>query len=124
MKSGFSLKKKFVPVWKGNDKLNAADQFVAELSMPTVQDVFSILERLQANGVNGKTDSSQVGFERASAIAVEAGQYLPKYVALTNAEDFSIGDVIQYPPYFDLAVELLFALIAFAQPNEADENSK
>jgi hypothetical protein len=124
MKSGFSLKKKFVPVWKGNDKLNAADQFVAELSMPTVQDVFSILERLQANGVTGKTDSATVGFERATAIAAEAGSYLPKYVALTNAEDFSIADVIQYPPYFDLAIELLFALIAFSQPNEADENSK
>lgn len=123
MKSGFSLTKNFVPKWKGNDALNPADQFVAKLSMPTVQDVFSILDRLAANGISGKTDSASVGFERAQAIAAEAGSYLPKYVELVNAEDFSITDVISFPPYFDLAVELLFALIAFAQPGEADEKN-
>ncbi len=124
MKSGFSLTKNYVPKWKDNDKSNAAEQLVATLSMPTVKDVFDILERLQANGVVGKADSANVGFQRASAIALEAGKYLPAYVKLVNAEDFSIEDVITYPPYFDLAVELLFALVQYAQPNEADENSK
>jgi hypothetical protein len=62
--------------------------------------------------------------KRNTAIATEAGEYLPKYVKLEGAEDFSIDDVIKYPPYFALAVELLFALVSFAQPNEADENSK
>lgn len=123
MKAGFSLKEKYVPKWKGNDKARADEQLVAELSMPTVADLFDILERLQANGVQGEADSTQVGMKRAGSIAREAGKYLPTYVKLINAEDFSIEDVITYPPYFDLAVELLFALVQYAQPNEADEKN-
>ena len=128
MKANFSLEQRYVPKWKDNDKLAPDQQLVAKLKMPTVQDVFSILERFAANGVSGKIDTDApdalaLGMKRSTAIASEVGTYLPKYVELVNAEDFKIEDVIQYPPFFDLAVELLFALVSFAQPNEADEKN-
>lgn len=120
MKAGFSLTKRFVPKWNGNADLDAAEQMVAVLKMPTVQDVFAIMDRLSAHGLVGKQDSDLVPLAKATQLAAEAGKYLPVYIELQNAEDFSIEDVTKYPPYFPLAVELLFALIAFAQPTEAD----
>lgn len=124
MKSGFSLTSRFVPEWNGNRELPEKDQLVAVLSMPTVQDVFAILDRFAANGVTGQVDTSvSLGMKRNTAIATEAGEYLPKYVKLEGAEDFSIDDATKYPPYFALAVELLFALVSFAQPKEADEKN-
>lgn len=125
MKAGFSLTKRFVPTWADNDKLNGADQCVAVLSMPTTADVFDILERLRSSGVDGKVDDQEqkaLGNDivRARTLLIEAGKYIPQYVKLENAEDFSIEDVVKYPPYYPLAVELLFALVKFSQPTEAD----
>lgn len=125
MKAGFSLTSRYVPDWNKNKSLPEKDQLVATLSMPTVQDVFSILDRFSANGVTGAVDTSvSLGMKRNTAIAAEAGEYLPKYVKLEGNEDFSVEDLVKYPPYFALAVELLFALVSYAQPNEADENSQ
>jgi hypothetical protein len=119
MKAGFSLTKRFVPSFNGNKDLPTEQQLIAVLAMPEVQDVFAILERLSAAGFKAG-EASSVSMSQATQIAKEAGQFIPKYVKLDNAEDFSVGDVIKYPPYFPLATELLFALVDFAQPNEAD----
>lgn len=116
-----SLTKKFVPTFKDNDKAEVNDQLVATMSMPTVEDVFAIADRLSASGVGeGKTDSTSLTMARNTMIAKECGQYVPKYITLSGNEGFTVEDVVKYPPYFALAVELLFALVAFAQPNEAD----
>lgn len=124
MKANFSLTKRFVPEWNGNRDLDGASQLVAVLSMPTVQDVFSILEKLSASGFK-QGDNASLSMSQATQIAAEAGDYLPQYVVLENAEDFEMNDVIKYPPFFPLATELLFALVQFAQPSEADvKNSK
>jgi hypothetical protein len=120
MKAGFSLTKRFVPTFNGNASLNAADQLVAVLSMPVVEDIFAILERLSAAGVAKEDEPANISLARATNIAKEAGIYIPKYVKFENAEDFTVDDVIKYPPYFPLATELLFALVNFAQPNETD----
>lgn len=117
MKAGFSLAKDFVPKWRDNDKANAADQLVVRLSMPSIQDVFTMLDVLNGLGVNGG-DAKSVSLQSSITIAKEAGSYLPQYVKLLNADDFTIEDVIKFPPYFGLAVELLFALLDFAQPSE------
>lgn len=119
MKAGFSLTKRFVPTFLGNDKSDAAAQLVAVMKMPVVEDVFAILDRLSDAGFK-KGESDQLGLAQATKIAAEAGQYIPKYIVLENAEDFTVDDVIKYPPYFPLATELLFALVNFAQPTEAD----
>ncbi len=119
MKSGFSLKKRYVPDWNKNKELPVAEQLIATLSMPEVQDVFAILDRLQAAGFKGGSDKS-VTMPQATQIAAEAGQYIPKYITLEGADDFNVADVVKYPPYFPLATELLFALVEFAQPNETD----
>lgn len=122
MKSGFSLVKSFTPTWNGNDK--SASPLTVTLKMPTVEDLFDILDKLNTNGVNGEVDPTKLGIKRNTQIAKEAGSLLPTYVVLDNAEDFTIEDAVKYPPYFPLVVELLFALIQFAQPSEADENSQ
>jgi hypothetical protein len=119
VKTNFSLKQLYTPEWNGNKTLPEKDQLVAVMSMPDVQDTFEIIERLQANGVTAQ-DSATVGFARARAIAAQAGEYIPKYMVLEGAENFSVEDVIKYPPYFNLAVELLFELVRFAQPSEDD----
>lgn len=122
MKSGFSLTKSYTPKWNGNDQ--SAAPLTVKLNMPNVEELFDILDKLATNGVEGSVDPTKLGLKRNTQIAREAGTYLTKYVTLDNAEDFSIEDVVTYPPYFPLAVELLFALIEFAQPSEADQNSK
>lgn len=123
MKAGFSLEQRYVPTWNGNAELNAADQMVAVLKMPTVQDLFTVIDTLSRNGVGATEDSAKLGMARNTAIANEAGTYVTKYVTLQNAEDFTLEQVVTYPPYFGLAVELLFAIIKFAQPNEDEEKN-
>lgn len=122
MKAGFSLTKRYVPKFKGNSELPGGEQMIAVLSMPEVQDLFSILDRLSAAGFK-KGTNQDLSMSQATQIATEAGQYIPKYIKLENAEDFSVTDVIKFPPYFGLATELLFALVEFAQPNETDEKN-
>lgn len=119
MKAGFSLTKRYVPKFKDNDKLPGEEQMIAVLSMPTVEDVFTILDRLNDAGFKGG-DSASVSIQQSAKIAKEAGEYLPKYIKLDNAEDFTLEDAIKYPPFFALSTELLFALVNFAQPNETD----
>lgn len=120
MKANFSLTQTFVPSFNGNKDLPESAQLTATLKMPTVQDVFAILDAIQSSGVSQKADSDKLTMKQAAAIAKEAGSYIPKYVELKGNEDFSIDEVIQYPPFFALAAELLFALVQFAQPNETD----
>jgi hypothetical protein len=119
MRAGFSFTKKFVPTFKGNDVLPEAEQLVAELSMPNTQDLFAVLDSLNRAGFKSG-EASSLNIEQITQLAAEAGHYVPKYVKLTGAEDFSIEDVIKYPPFFNLATELLFALVKFAQPTEDD----
>lgn len=119
MKAGFSLTKRYVPTFKGNDKLSAAEQMVAVLSMPEVGEVFQILDRLQAGGFESG-DEKKLTMTQAISLVTEAGHLVPKYVKLENAEDFTIDDVVKFPPFFQLAAELMFALVDFAQPDEDD----
>lgn len=118
MKAGFSLVKKFVPKWNGNR--DASEPLTVTMKMPEVGDVFSMLDVLKTQQVTTDADASSVGIERSRIIAKECGVYLPRYIELDNAEDFKIEDVVKYPPYFPLAIELLFELLAYAQPNEAE----
>ena len=122
MKAGFSLTKRYAPQFAGNKQLAAEQQLIATLKMPEVNDLFAILDRLQDAGFK-QGNEGDLSLAQATQIAKEAGQYLPKYVTLENAEDFTIKDVISFPPYFGLAVELLFALVNFAQPTETDQKN-
>lgn len=119
MKANFSLTKRYVPKFKDNDKLDGANQLVAVLKMPEVQDVFTILDRLSNMGFKAG-ESDKVDTTQAASIAKESEAYVIKYVTLENAEDFTIADVVKYSPFFPLATELLFALVEFAQPSEDD----
>jgi hypothetical protein len=119
MKANISLTKRFVPKWRENDKADVNEQLVATFQMPELGDVFDILDRLSALGVKN-TDAANVSLDQSRIIAREAGHYIPKYVTLAGNDDFSVNDVISYLPFFGLAVELLFALVEYAQPTEAD----
>lgn len=119
MKANFSLTERFVPSFMDNATLLVNEQLIAVITMPDVQDVFAILDRLQAAGLKGEKDA-KVTMEQATKIAAEAGQYVPKYVALENAEDFKIEDVVKYAPFFPLAAELLLEIVRFGQPSEDD----
>lgn len=120
MKVNFSTAKVFVPTWNGNDKTDPKDQLTAEFTMPDIFDVFDITDVLANSGVKNADESKAVDFTRARRVAEKAGQYLPKYVALKGAENFTIKDVVSYSAFFALATELLFALVEFARPDETD----
>jgi hypothetical protein len=94
MKAGFSLTKRFVPKWRDNDKADAADQLVAVFSMPTISDIFTILDALFNRP--GAKDSTKLQLGQANKIVKQAGNFLPQYVKLENAEDFTIEDVVKF----------------------------
>jgi hypothetical protein len=111
MKVNWSREVKFVPKWRGNDA-STEGHLVAVLKPMTLKDVLFLQDSIQEAKRGDTLDNA--------ALLKACGDYLPKYVTLQGAEDFTMEDVTQYAQFFDLAIELLMKVAEISQPNEAD----
>jgi len=119
MKSNFSKEKKYNPDWNGNKELPEDEQLVAYIKPMKSGEVIDLTDVLKSVGFE-KGEAKQLSSAQMKAVVKEAGHYLPTYVRLEHADDFTIQDVVDYTPFLSLAVDLLFTLMNFSSPNQDD----
>jgi hypothetical protein len=119
MKVNFSKNTHYVPEFNDNKILPIVDQISAEVS-PLPFTVFLDIRDVLAQSSFTRADLKDLTTDQLKLIVGALGKYVPAYVVLNGLEGFTVEDVVNYTPFFPLAVELLFALINASTPNEAD----
>ncbi len=129
MQISFSREHVYVPEWNGNNKLDPAEQFTAVLKILDVGDLLFLLDAFSKAGVEGKVEVSDVGTAELRPILETVGHLLPKYVTIKNLRnkesetDIDIAQVVEFPFFMSLSVELLMKLAEVSTPSETDEKN-
>jgi len=126
MQIAFSIDHPYTPEWRGNNELPEAERFTATLSTMTVSDLMLLLDGFSEAGVEGTVEVTSIGTEQMKPIIAQLGTLLPKYVKIHNlnrAEDgtsVTVDDVIKFPYFLNLSVELLMKLAEISTPQDDD----
>lgn len=124
MKVQFSLAREYTPEWNGNRELPEDEQVKATLKTLESMDLLELADALERQGVDGEVDSTKMTAKDIKALLTETGRLLPKYVEVTGIEGddgpITMHQIIAYPDFMELAVELLMQLANISQPTEDD----
>jgi hypothetical protein len=124
MKVDFSLKTTYTPKFNDNDKLPKKTRMTVDLEALESLDLISLADAFQRAGLGEAVDTAGIEHEQAKALLEAVGDLLPKYCVIHNlhSNDGEIGTevVVKYPPFQDLALEILMALAGVSQPTEDD----
>lgn len=124
MKVAFSLTSEYTPEWNDNKKLPEAEQAKATLKTLESMDLLELADSLERQGVSGEVDTDKLSPADIKALLAETGRLLPKYVTIAGIEGdegpITIEQIITYPDFMALAVELLMELANISQPTEED----
>jgi hypothetical protein len=126
MQISFSVDHPYTPEWRGNNELPEGERFTATLSTLTVGDLMVLLDGFTAAGVEGTTEVSDIGPDQIKPILSQAGSLLPKYVKLHNlnrsddGSEVTIANVVEFPYFLNLSVELLMKLAEISTPQDDD----
>lgn len=121
MKVKFSRAVTYTPTWEGNDGLPAVEQFSVILKPMNMNDLFQTLDALGGIDESGRV---KVNMQNLKPMLTELQHLLPKYVEkIAGLEDdngvVTIEDIITYPRYVELAIELLMKLAEISNPSES-----
>ena len=119
MKIAFSRERAFTPDFNGNKSLDEADQLSATVKVMTLNDILDLGDAFKQAGFE-KGDMKEMSLAQMQVLVRSAGKYVPKYVSLKGNDGFTLEDVVTYPQFLSLATELLFTLLNFSAPTEAD----
>lgn len=124
MKVKFSLVTEYIPEWNENRELPEAEQCKASLKTLESMDLLELADALERQGVDGEVDSTKMTATDIKSLLSETGRLLPKYVSIEGIEGddgpITIEQVVTYPDFMQLAVELLMELANISQPTEED----
>jgi len=117
MKIKFSKSIVFTPVWRGNDLLPKGERFTIALEVLQFNDLMILLDAFKKKG-----EEADIGAITAVAISL-----LPKYAKVRNLHDddgeVNIEQLVKYPSYLDLVVEILTKLSEISMPTKDDEKN-
>jgi len=124
MKVSFSLTSEFIPEWNKNRELPEAEQCKATLKTLESMDLLELADALERQGLEGTVDTATMSSKDIKALLSETGRLLPKYVTIEGIEGddgpITLEQVVTYPDFMELAVELLMQLANISQPTEDD----
>jgi hypothetical protein len=129
MQISFSREHVYTPEWSGNNNLPEAEQFTATLKILDVGDLLFLLDAFSNAGVEGKVEVSDVGTTQLRPILETVGHLLPKYVTVKNLRnkesdvDIDVAQIVEFPYFMSLSVELLMKLAEVSTPSETDEKN-
>jgi hypothetical protein len=129
MQISFSREHVYAPEWNGNNNLDPAEQFTATLKILDVGDLLFLLDAFSNAGVEGKVEVSDVGTAQLRPILETVGHLLPKYATIKNLRnkesetDIDIAQIVEFPYFMSLSVELLMKLAEVSTPSETDEKN-
>lgn len=124
MRVKFSLITDFTPEWNGNRDLPEAEQVKATLKTLESMDLLELADALERQGLEGEVDTAKMTSKDIKSLLLETGRLLPKYVTIEGIEGddgpITLEQIVTYPDFMELAVELLMQLANISQPTEDD----
>lgn len=124
MKVKFSLLTPYVPEWNGNRELPEAEQCKASLKTLESMDLLELADALERQSLEGEVDTTTMTAADIKSLLSETGRLLPKYVEVSGIEGddgtITVEQIVKYPDFMELAVELLMQLANISQPAEED----
>ena len=129
MQISFSREHVYAPEWNGNNDRPEAEQFTATLKILDVGDLLVLLDAFSKAGVEVKVEVNDVGTNELRPILETVGHLLPKYVTVKNLRnkesdiDIDVAQIVEFPYFMSLSVELLMKLAEVSTPSETDEKN-
>lgn len=128
MKVKFSREVKYIPEWNGNRELSEDEQFTATLIPLQMGDLVSLIDVINEFSSAEPGEEKSVELEKAVSILSRI-EHLQNNIRLENLEDESgpvtPEDIVKFPRFMGLTMEIFNELAAISMPNEEDEkNSK
>jgi hypothetical protein len=128
MKIKFSKSVDYVPEWNKNRELPLSEQIKSTIKPMEFDDLLTIMDAMGGQKAIDEAggDTSKVKFDSGKFMQ-EAGNLFPKYVSLSNIEDadgpVNPADLLKYPVYAGLVVELLMKSSSISVPSDATEGN-
>lgn len=124
MKIEFSNTVSFVPTWNGNDKLPPKEQVKTELKVLQMGSLLGLIEAFQ------KAQSEDGGSKQSIRPVVEEFKHLiPEHVVKLeglydgSGKALTTEDIVSYPTFLNLTLELLMKLAEVSSPIGEDEKN-
>jgi len=129
MKIDFSSSVPYVPEWRGNQNLPAKEQVKCDLEMLELGDLMSLVDAFSQAGIGTTAKPEEIQTGAMTPILDKFATILPKHVknlkGLYDASGKAVGieDIIKYPVFLNLGVELLMKLAELSSPSDEDEKN-
>lgn len=126
MQISFSHTHNYVPEWRGNNTLPAGEQFSVTLTVMNVSNLMFLIDSFSEAGIDGKVEVGDFGSDQLKPLVEKIGHLLPEHAEVVNlknsetATDITIKEVVEYPYFLNLSVELLMKLSELSTPNDDD----
>ena len=129
MQIEFSELQEYRPEWRDNRNLPPEDQIVTKLKVMDIGTLMNILDAFSKVGLQGQVDTEVIESSKMKPILAEFGQVLPNHVVefdgLTTkkGDKVTVEEVVKYPVYMNLAIELLMKIVEISSPSEEDSKN-
>jgi hypothetical protein len=126
MKISFSKEQKYVPTWRGNDTLPLEEQVSVTLKVMNMASLMGLLDVFSEVGLTGEVDTEKVSNDKIKPIVAQFGSMMPEYVVDlkglfdTAGEAMTVEDIVTYPVFLNLCLELLMKLTEISSPSDDD----
>lgn len=120
MKVRFTKNVEFTPVWNGNKELPDADQVKVSLKVMEFATLQQMLDDM-------RTLTTPEGKPDAIRLLAKSGETLATHAAIHNLAsdegDVTIADLVKYPTFLLLGMEIMMKLVEISMPTEKDEGN-
>lgn len=123
MKFAFSKEVDYVPEWNGNDKLPAKEQVKCKLTVLNMNELMTLVDAFTSAGITGELNTEDTSAMKP--ILDQMGPLLPKHVEIKGLYDeggkaITMEEIVEFPIFLNLCVELLMKLSEISSPSEED----
>lgn len=124
MKVTFSLKSVYIPKWNGNKELPKKQRLTVDMQALESLDLLTLADALERAGFSKDDGEVDIAADQAKALLEAVGDLLPKYTVFNGLEGddgpLGVEEVVKFPLFQDLALEVLMALAGISSPTEDD----
>jgi len=126
MKVDFSTTVPFTPEWRQNRELPKEEQVSCDLTVLDMNALMSLVDAFTAMGIEGTVDTDNLDTAKIKPILEQFGSLLPAHIENfiglydKSGRAVTVEDVVKYPRFLNLALELLMQLSTISSPSDDD----
>lgn len=126
MQVEFSAEVSYTPTWNGNDKLPEDERITCKLVVLDMNALIALVDAFSEAGITGEVDTDKVEGSVIKPVLKQFGELLPAHVQdfdglyAKKGEKITIEQVVNFPKFLNLALELLMKLAEVSSPSDDD----